>query len=54
VIEQEDVRTELPREPDGLGPAGGFANHEQLGIRFEQLAERFAEERMIVRDEDPD
>ncbi len=53
-VEQEDVGPQVRREPDRVPAVAGFANDAHRGIRFEQLAQRLAKQRMVIGNDDGD
>ena len=53
-VEQENVGPQVRREPDGVPAVAGFANDAHRGIRFEQLAQRLAKQRMVIGNDDGD
>ena len=53
-VEQKNVGPQVRREPDGVPAVAGFANDTHRGIRFEQLAQRFAKQRMVIGNDDGD
>ena len=53
-IEQQHVGAQQPRQPHGVAAAADVADDVEVGMTIEQFAQRLAEERVIVRDQDAD
>ena len=53
-IEQQDVGPQVRCELDRIAAVARFAHDAHRGIGFEQLAQGFAEERMIIGNDDGD
>ena len=51
---KQDVGPQVRREPDRVAAVAGLADDAHRGIRFEQLAQRFAKQRMVVGNDDGD
>jgi hypothetical protein len=52
-VDEDDVRTEPPRQPHGLGAAVGLCNHLEVGRAREQGPHAVADDRLLVRDQHP-
>src|SRR5213076_965930 len=53
-IEQQDVWPQLLRQPECLGTAPRFSDHEKVGFPLEKAAEAFAMDAVVVSDQDTD
>ena len=53
-IEHDDIRLERAIELDGLRPAIGFADDDDVRFVFEDAAEALAHERVVVGEQDAD
>jgi hypothetical protein len=53
-IEKQDVGSRLADERNCLGSVRGLANYLEIGLGVEQRPEPLPEQRMIVRNGDPD
>jgi hypothetical protein len=53
-IKQKNVGFELLGQEDGFFPVRGFRDHDEILFAYEQPSQAIAEDRMIVRDDNPD